>query len=157
MIGFVWIKEQTTIDPQYVFSPEDARWRYERAILTENWPLNEQHFWPGKSYDFPGYIDIIAAAKYDEEFGRPNMLVSKYINELDRINKYIIHNLSIPIEHNGQKFNVHYTDLCMSYDWKCYLNDHIIMLQPKSHWGTFDKKIAEFASEIIEKELKVLT
>uniref|UniRef100_A0A914YDE5 SSD domain-containing protein n=1 Tax=Panagrolaimus superbus TaxID=310955 RepID=A0A914YDE5_9BILA len=155
MIGFVWIKEQTTIDPQYVFSPEDARWRYERAILTENWPLNEQHFWPGKSYDFPGYIDVIAAAKIDPDFGRPNMLVSKYINELDRINKYIIHNLSIPIEHNGQTFDVHYTDLCMSYDWKCYLNDHIVMLQPKNHWGTFDKKIAEFASEIIEKEIKI--
>ena len=65
--GFLWIQEQvseaenspmlprrhvlqTSRDPQYVFSPEDAKWRYERAVLKERWPLNEGKFWPGKSY-----------------------------------------------------------------------------------------------------------
>uniref|UniRef100_A0A7E4VPD3 SSD domain-containing protein n=1 Tax=Panagrellus redivivus TaxID=6233 RepID=A0A7E4VPD3_PANRE len=154
-VGFVYIKEQTTIDPQYVFSPENARWRYERDILTSYWPLNEHKFWPGKSYDLSGYMDVIAAGKEDPTYGRPNMLISEYILELDRINKYIVYNLSVPVEHNGEHFDVHYTDLCMTYDWKCFLNDHITILQPKSHWGSFQGKFAELASEIIEKEIKI--
>lgn len=71
-----------------MFSPEDARWRYERAVLTEHWPLDEQHFWPGKSYDYNGYVDVIAAGQRASEDGtRPNILLSVYLNELDRINQ----------------------------------------------------------------------
>ena len=80
---------QTTIDPQYVFSPQKAPWRYERDVLREHWPLNEQEFWPGKSYDYQGYVDVIAAGKMDPERGRPNMLNLNYLYELDRINKVI--------------------------------------------------------------------
>lgn len=80
-----------------MFSPEDAQWRYERAILSEHWPLDEQHFWPGKSYDYHGYVDVIAVGREDPELGRPNMLLPQYINELERINKvlseYVFHSL----------------------------------------------------------------
>lgn len=56
--------------------------------MSENWPLDEQHFWPGKSYDYNGYVDVIAAGKrLNNEELRPNMLTSKYINELERINE----------------------------------------------------------------------
>lgn len=41
----------------------------------------------------------------------------------------------------------------MSYDWKCYLNDHITMLQPKHKWGTFKAEIADLAKSIIETEV----
>lgn len=84
---------QTTRDPLFVFSPENARWRYERAVLTQHWPLDEQHFWPGKSYDYNGYVDVIAAGKrrksnFDPEgLARPNILLSGYLNELERINE----------------------------------------------------------------------
>ena len=53
-------------------------------------PLNEQHFWPGKSYDYNGYVDVIAAGRRHPEFGRPNMLRSAYLNELERINRVSI-------------------------------------------------------------------
>lgn len=87
---FLFFDFKTTIDPQYIFSPENAYWRYERAILSENWPLDEQHFWPGKSYDYNGYVDVIAAGKrLNNEELRPNMLTSKYINELERINEVL--------------------------------------------------------------------
>lgn len=78
---------QTTIDPEYVFSPKNAQWRYEKKVLSEHWPLNEQEFWPGKSYDYTGYVDIIAAGIKHPKFGRPNMLVLKYLDELERINQ----------------------------------------------------------------------
>jgi hypothetical protein len=51
------------------------------------------------------------------------MLLNKYIQELDRINQLIIHNLTIPFEAEGKQYNVSYRDLCMSYEWKCYEND----------------------------------
>ncbi|ETN82259.1 hypothetical protein NECAME_01996 [Necator americanus] len=57
--GLVWIEEQSTKDPQFVFSPRNALWRYEKAVISEHWPLDEQRFWPGKSYDLSGYLDII--------------------------------------------------------------------------------------------------
>lgn len=153
--GFIFIKEQTTIDPEYVFSPKNALWRYEKKVLSEHWPLNEQEFWPGKSYDYNGYVDIIAAGKKHDRFGRPNMLLIEYLDELERINQFIIHNITIPVIHNNIAYEVDFTDLCMSYDWKCYMNEHITMLMPKERWGKFDTKFAEFTDEIITNEVKI--
>ena len=82
------------------------------------------------------------------------MLLNKYISELDRINQYIIHNLTLPFELEGKHYDVSYSDLCMSYNWKCYENDHIFMLKPKSTWGRFEGDIAELAKEIIEQEVR---
>ncbi|EFO23360.1 hypothetical protein LOAG_05122 [Loa loa] len=153
--GFLFIKEQTTIDPEYVFSPENAQWRYEKKVLSEHWPLNEQEFWPGKSYDYTGYVDIIAAGIKHPKFGRPNMLVLKYLDELERINQYIIHNVTISVTHNNIAYEVGFTDLCMSYDWKCFMNEHLTMLMPKERWGNFDPKLAEFTNDIITNEVKI--
>lgn len=91
---------QTTIDPEYVFSPKNAQWRYEKKILSEHWPLDEQEFWPGKSYDYTGYIDIIAAGIKHPKFGRPNMLVLKYLDELERINQVGAHFSSNFLQNN---------------------------------------------------------
>ncbi|VDN07948.1 unnamed protein product [Thelazia callipaeda] len=153
--GFIFIKAQTTIDPQYVFSPKNAKWRYEKEILSQHWPLNEQEFWPGKSYDYNGYVDIIAAGKKHPKFGRPNMLRIEYLDELERINQHIINNITIPVTHNNIAYKVGFTDLCMSYDWKCFMNEHVIMLMPKERWTTFDSKFAEFADDIITNEVKI--
>jgi hypothetical protein len=99
-------------------------------------------------------MDVIAAGKKDQEYGRPNMLLKKYINELERINQYIIHNLTVPFDIDGKHFDVSYRDLCMSYDWKCYENDHIFMLKPRNSWGRFEGDIADLAKEIIEQEVE---
>ncbi|CAG9538367.1 unnamed protein product [Cercopithifilaria johnstoni] len=153
--GLLFIKKQTTIDPEYVFSPKNAQWRYEKKILSEHWPLNEQEFWPGKSYDYTGYVDIIVAGIKHPKFGRPNMLVMKYLDELERINQYIIHNITISVTHNSMTYEIGFTDLCMSYDWKCFMNEHVTMLMPKERWGNFDPKLAEFTDDIITNEVKI--
>lgn len=49
LIYCICLSQKETRDPLFVFSPEDAKWRFERAVLSEHWPLDEQHFWPGKS------------------------------------------------------------------------------------------------------------
>lgn len=64
--------------------------------------------------------------------------------------------MTVPINLNHQIYEVGFMDLCMSYEWKCYLNDHITMLQPKHKWGTFKAEIAEFAKAIIETEVVIL-
>uniref|UniRef100_A0A0N4Z3H4 SSD domain-containing protein n=1 Tax=Parastrongyloides trichosuri TaxID=131310 RepID=A0A0N4Z3H4_PARTI len=154
--GFVWIKQQTTIDPQYVFSPDDAAWRREMGALTEHWPLDETKFYPGKNYDLQGYVDVIVAVRKNGDDRRPNILTKNNILEVKRINDFIIHNLTVPIEHGGKTFEAAYTDLCMTLDWKCFLNDHIDVLLPKEqHLGTFKGEIRKFAEEIFENEIKL--
>lgn len=62
----------------------------------------------------------------------------------------------MPVDHGGKHYEVAFSDLCMSYEWKCYENDHITMLQPKSKWGTFKGAIADLARDIIETEVLVI-
>ncbi|CAJ0939887.1 unnamed protein product, partial [Mesorhabditis belari] len=154
-IGLIWIEKQTTNDPEYVFSPEGAPWRKERAILSQNWPLDEERFWPGKSYDLKGFVDVIVAGNVIDEWGRPNILSLRYLDEVARVNDYIIHNLTIPINIDGKKYEAGYIDLCMRFEWKCFFNDHLTMLMPKSRWGNFSAAIAEFAHDIITKEVNI--
>ncbi|GMT10222.1 hypothetical protein PFISCL1PPCAC_1519, partial [Pristionchus fissidentatus] len=153
--GLVWLEKQTTIDPEFVFSPTNAPWRYERAVLTQHWPLDEKNFYPGKSYEYFGYVDVLVAGKVHDAFGRPNILHAKYLNEIERINNYIVHNLTVPVLVHGKTYEVAYTDLCMTSNWKCFLNDHITMLQPRSKWGNFSAQIAEFAKDIILREVNI--
>ncbi|KIH64022.1 patched family protein, partial [Ancylostoma duodenale] len=122
-------------------------------VISQHWPLDEQRFWPGKSYDLNGYLDIIVAGREHPQYGRPNILTLKYLDEVARINQYIVHNITVPVDLAGKHYEVAYTDLCMSFDWACYLNDHLTMLMPKSRWGNFSGPIAEFASDIINNEV----
>lgn len=88
-------------------------------VLSQNWPLDETRFWPGKSYDLDGYVDVIgryavwsifiyfsAAGKKHPQYGRPNILNLRYLDEIARINSYIIHNLTIPVTIEGKEFEV---------------------------------------------------
>ncbi|KAK5975582.1 hypothetical protein GCK32_018849, partial [Trichostrongylus colubriformis] len=127
------------------------RWIGE-LVLSQHWPLDEQRFWPGKSYDLKGFVDIIVAGREHPQYGRPNILTLKYLDEVARINQYIIHNITVPVDIDGKHYEAAYTDLCMSFDWACYHNDHLTMLMPKSRWGNFSGPIAEFASDIINSE-----
>lgn len=91
------------------------------------------------------------AGKLHPEFGRPNILNLLYLEEVDRLNAFITQNLTVPVEHEGQLYEIGYSDLCMSLEWRCYLNDHLTMLLPKNRWGDFRGKLAEFAADIITK------
>lgn len=59
----------------------------------------------------------------------------------------------MPVDYDGKHYEIGFMDLCMSYDWKCYLNDHIVMLMPKSRWHNLQGQLAEFAKDIIEQEV----
>jgi hypothetical protein len=76
------------------------------------------------------------------------------------IPKFILHNLTVPFPaqpaagNSSQQQQIGFVDLCMSYAWKCYENDHITMLRPKGHWtGGLKAEIVDFAKDIIEQEV----
>ena len=71
--------------------------------------------------------------------------------------QFIVHNLTVPVVHNNKVYDVGFTDLCMSYDWKCYMNDHLTMLMPKHKWSNFSGKFAELADEVITNEVGLKT
>jgi hypothetical protein len=64
--------------------------------------------------------------------------------------------MTVAVQHDNQTYQVEYSDLCMSYEWRCYQNDHIIMLMPKQHWIDTKAKFAEFAKEVVEREVVYL-
>lgn len=116
--------------------------------------MQEESFWPGKSYDYRGYIDIVVWGKLIDG-RRPNILRVDYLQEVERINQFILKNISVEVVSGNQTFNAIYRDLCLSYDWKCYENDHVTMLMPKEFWGDFSGELGAFASEIAEREVGV--
>uniref|UniRef100_A0A914XN12 SSD domain-containing protein n=1 Tax=Plectus sambesii TaxID=2011161 RepID=A0A914XN12_9BILA len=152
--GILNLRAQTNRSPEYVFSPENAPWKHEFAVLASHWPLVEDSFWPGKSYDYRGYIDIVVWGKLIDG-RRPNMLSVNYLLELERINQFILKNITVDVMAGNETFKIAYRDLCLSYDWKCFENDHVTMLMPKEYWGDFEGEIGAFASEIAEREVHV--
>ncbi|KAK5983503.1 hypothetical protein GCK32_013186 [Trichostrongylus colubriformis] len=122
----------------------------------ENWFVHKADNKPFVIAPFTFSVDDVllsVAGREHPQYGRPNILTLKYLDEVARINQYIIHNITVPVDIDGKHYEAVYTDLCMSFDWACYHNDHLTMLMPKSRWGNFSGPIAEFASDIINSEV----
>ncbi|CAO4387108.1 unnamed protein product [Caenorhabditis nigoni] len=120
-IGFLRMKNLRVDDPAYVFTPSDARWRREINVFNENWPLDENKFLPGKSFETKRFVNILIRAKDGGSIMRDNVL-----QEIQILNNWIMNNISVPTD--DLKFNLTYQDLCLSYDWVCGANEHIQML-----------------------------
>ncbi|CAA93751.2 SSD domain-containing protein [Caenorhabditis elegans] len=120
-VGFFRMTELRVDDPSYVFTPSDARWRREISVFNENWPLDENKFLPGKSFEAKRFVNILIRAKDGGSIMRDNVL-----HEIEILNQWIMNNISIPTD--DLKFNLTYQDLCLSYDWVCGANEHIQML-----------------------------
>ena len=49
--GVTLLDANTVNDTEYVFTPIDARGKYERDVLNHHWPLRNDRFIPGKFLD----------------------------------------------------------------------------------------------------------
>ncbi|KAI6235773.1 Patched domain-containing protein 3 [Aphelenchoides besseyi] len=127
-IGFLWFGDLNVDDPAYVFTPRDARWKKELAVFTTNWPLEENKFLPGKSFESKRFVNVLVKAK-----DRGNVLRPFILDEIQFLNTLIMQNVSVPT-YDG-KFNLTYQDLCLSYDWVCGANEHIEMFRQMSKVG----------------------
>ncbi|CAB3407312.1 unnamed protein product [Caenorhabditis bovis] len=129
-IGFLRMRELRVDDPAFVFTPSDARWRRELKVFADNWPLNENRFLPGKSFETKRFINILIKAK-----DSGSVLRGPILKEIKMLNEWIMKNISVPT--SDRKYNLTYEDLCLSYDWVCGGNEHIDMLLQREKVGEF--------------------
>ncbi|VDO23438.1 unnamed protein product [Brugia timori] len=129
-LGFCRLTALTIDDPFYVFTPVYARWHQEFDTFASLWPLNENKFLPGKSFEMKRFINVLVKAK-----DGGNLLREEILDEIQGLNQWIMFNISIPT--TDGKYNLTYQDLCLSYEWICGTNEHISMLQERMKVGNF--------------------
>uniref|UniRef100_A0A0N5ASY9 SSD domain-containing protein n=1 Tax=Syphacia muris TaxID=451379 RepID=A0A0N5ASY9_9BILA len=123
-VGLFRLKSLKIDDPSYVFTPRNARWKKEAKILQELWPLNENKFVPGKSFEMKRSVFVLVRAKDGGDVLRPHVL-----DEAEILNQWILNNITVETAHH--KYLLNYQDLCLSYDWVCGGNEHILMLKER--------------------------
>ncbi|VDM91874.1 unnamed protein product [Litomosoides sigmodontis] len=128
--GFCRLTALTVDDPFYVFTPVFARWHREFDTFASLWPLNENKFLPGKSFEMKRFINVLIKAK-----DGGNLLRKQILDEIQELNQWIMYNITVPTT-DGQ-YNLTYQDLCLSYEWVCGANEHIAMLQKQLKFGNF--------------------
>jgi predicted RND superfamily exporter protein len=128
--GLTRLKELKVEEPAYVFTPTNARWKSELKTLTDLWPLQQDKFLPGKSFEMKRFVNVLATAKDGGDILRPEM-----IQAIEELNKFIMYNITVPT--TDGKFDLSYQDLCLSYDWVCPGNEHIKMFEDRVQIGKY--------------------
>ncbi|VDM42575.1 unnamed protein product [Toxocara canis] len=113
-----------------IFAYTDFRWRQELSVFSTLWPLNENRFLPGKSFETNRFVNVLVKAKDGGDILRENIL-----DEIEILNQWIMNNITIPTE--DAKFILSYQDLCLNYEWVCGGNEHILMLRERVRVGHF--------------------
>lgn len=102
-------------DPAYVFTPHDARfstfsdlllyfsegsssintyrWRRELNFFSKNWPLNENKFLPGRSFEIKRFVNVLIHAHDGGTILRDELL-----KEIQVLNDWISNNISVPTD-----------------------------------------------------------
>uniref|UniRef100_A0A0M3HPH2 SSD domain-containing protein n=1 Tax=Ascaris lumbricoides TaxID=6252 RepID=A0A0M3HPH2_ASCLU len=105
-------------------------WRHEFNVFSTIWPLNENRFLPGKSFETKRFVNILVKAKDGGDILRESVL-----EEIELLNQWIMYNITIPTADG--KFHLSYQDLCLNYEWICGGNEHILMLRERVRVGHF--------------------
>ncbi len=84
------------------------------------------------------------------------MLRETYLEELSKINSYILHNLSVPWWDKPTKkyYNFTYQELCLRFKYRCFENGHIQFLMDHSEYLNMSGLAGMFAENILEKEVR---
>uniref|UniRef100_A0A0N5B256 SSD domain-containing protein n=1 Tax=Strongyloides papillosus TaxID=174720 RepID=A0A0N5B256_STREA len=127
-LGFLKAGDLLLDDPAYTFTPYNARWKNELKAFTDIWPMDENKFIAGKSFEMKRFVNILVRAKDGGDILRPIIL-----DEIELLNQFIMNNVSVTT--TDQQFNLTYQDLCLNYEWKCGGNEHIMMFKEMSKLG----------------------
>lgn len=104
------------------------RWKNEFGTFVRLWPLTENEFIPGKSFEMRRFVNILCKSADGGDVLRPHVL-----DEIERLNQHIMNNITVKTDDG--KFNLTYQDLCLSYEWVCGANEHIRMFKEMSKLG----------------------
>ncbi|VDN08148.1 unnamed protein product [Thelazia callipaeda] len=129
-LGFCRLTALSVEDPLYVFTPSNAKWHQEYETFASLWPLDENKFLPGKSFEMKQFINVLVKAKDGGDLLRQEIL-----HEIQTLNQWIMYNISIKTA--DQQYNLTYQDLCLTYNWVCSANEHISMLQERLKVSSF--------------------
>lgn len=61
-IGNVLLQQQLVHDPVYLFTPIDARSKYELQTITERWPIDDNEFIAGREFDLTRTAQVVVTA-----------------------------------------------------------------------------------------------
>jgi len=139
--GFYFIVKQTKNDTEYAFTPIDGRAKYEKrsktskVILLENWceffrtftehfPIDEENFVAGQSFDVKHYVHVIVTGNGDKN---QNLMRRDLLDEVVSLNNFLLNTLNVT-SYDGQAV-LFYRLICLQVEMACFENPHVAMLR----------------------------
>lgn len=120
--GFYFVDSVRKNQTEYVFTPFGSRSEYEKAVINQQFPLNQTYYILGKYFEVKNWMDVVVKAK-----DGGNLLRPEYIDALNEFNQLAVHNFTV-LSFDG-KFNLTYQHLCLTWGSQCHENTHIQLLK----------------------------
>lgn len=122
--GFYFIRANTWNDTEYVFSPTNGLSIYEKRTFDEQFPLVQDNYVPGQSFELKHFFYVIITGKHSNN---TNLLRNDILDQLISLNNFILNDLTID-GYDGVP-NINYKNICLSNENLCFENDHLRMLR----------------------------
>ncbi|CAD6184426.1 unnamed protein product [Caenorhabditis auriculariae] len=134
----------------YLYSPLDAKWKSEEAVLGENWANDDKHFYPGKDLmRRRGLYIIVKSSDGGDVLRREQALEFKEI--MHWIEK------SNMTSTTGEWFS--YKDICLHFQNDCFSNTHAKLLADifaNGHVKNFNVTFPSYRSRFTTEPIDVL-
>lgn len=131
--GLYFKQAQLWNNTEQTISPVDGYAKYERKTFAEHFPLNQDDYVPGQSFEVGHWLFIIILAKDDKN---SNLLRKDVLDAIESLNQYILYNHTVA-GYDGLG-DVNYTRICLKSNSKCFTNEHILALRHRDeleNWG----------------------
>ncbi|OUC44547.1 patched family protein [Trichinella nativa] len=113
-IGLLYMNEIT--DATYLYTPTNARSKYEREVIHQKWPLLDGNYVAGHTITSLRECQSIVSAR-----DGGNILRAEYAEAVNRLNLYIISH--VHVRYRNRTWN--YMDLCLHWEDSCFTNPQL--------------------------------
>ncbi|KRY73486.1 Patched domain-containing protein 3 [Trichinella pseudospiralis] len=113
-IGLLYMNEIT--DATYLYTPTNARSKYEREVIHQKWPLLDGNYVAGHAITSLRECQSIVSAR-----DGGNILRAEYAEAVNRLNLYIISH--VHVRYRNRTWN--YMDLCLHWEDSCFTNPQL--------------------------------
>lgn len=122
-VGFLLMNDRMLNDTTYLFTPINGRHRYEKAVVLEHWPMDQDNFVAGLSPDARHWLYIVVRPK-NRTRGLWN---NETLDEILTLIAYINTNFTLQTVDGSKDFD--YSDVCLTYRRACFGNGHVLALR----------------------------
>lgn len=120
--GLYFINRQNWNDTEYVFAPANGLSIFERKTFDQQFPLMQDKFVPGQSFEVKHYFYVIITGKGNFK----NLLNESSLNEIEKLNNFILDHLTVD-SYDGL-YKINYRRICLTDQSVCFENKHIPLL-----------------------------